>query len=271
MHIEKFLKYIPLVGLFVFASCSPYEKVLKSKDYAFKLEKANEYYSLGKWFRARELYSQVLPVYRATKDYEDIFYNYAHSLYNSKDYLNAAYHFKNFTEFFPSSPRAEECLFMHGLCLYKDSPNPSLDPTSTIKAREVLVTFVNTHPASKYLDEAMKYITECTDKLELKDYNAAMLYYNMDQFRAAAVAFHQLNEKFVETKKSEYYTFMRFKSLYKFAKNSEFSKQEERYVQALDVFKEFKNYYSNSKYIAEANKYVAEAENALKQLRNEHK
>lgn len=258
-----------LAGLL--SSCSPYDKVLKSNDYNLKLEKANEYYDQQKWYRAEELYNQVMPVFRSTKNYEDIFYKYCYTLFNKKDYLSSSYQFKNFVEFFPNSSRAEECEYMHGVSLVKDIDRYQLDPTSTIKAREILVNFVNTHPGSERIPEAMKYIALCTDQLETKNRHAAELYYNMGQYKASIIAFKQVLETFVESKKGDYYTFMRFKSAYKYADMSDASKQEERFVDAIAVYRELKNFYPNSNYLAEAEKLFAIAEKNIKQLRNEHK
>lgn len=268
--MRKLLVISSLAALFL-VSCSPYNQVLKGGDYALKLSKANEYYDAGKWLRASELYNQVLPVYKATKDHETIYYRYAYTLYNTKNYLSASYHFKNFTEFFPGSAKAEEALYMHGVSLYKYSPRYNLDATNTSKAREVLVHYVNTHPSSPMIPDAMKYITECTEKLETKSYHAALLYFNMEQYKAAVVAFREQIATYIESKKTDYYMFMQFKSAYLYASQSVSAKQEERYVDAIAIYKEFKNFYPNSSYIKEADKLFDSAEKNLKHLRNEHK
>lgn len=263
--------YILLILAGLFSACSPYDKVLKSNDYNLKLEKANEYYDQKKWYRAGELYTQVMPVFRATKNYEDIYYKYCYTLYNKKDFLSASYHFKNFIEFFPTSPRAVECEYMFGASLVQDIDRYELDQTSTIKAREVLVNFVNTHATSSYVPQAMKFIEQCTEQLETKNYHAAQLYYDMGQYKASMIAFKQLSETFVESKKNDFYTFMRLKSAFKYADESMSAKQEERFIDAIGVYKEFKNFYPNSSYLQEADKLFVSAEKNIKQLRDEHK
>lgn len=265
-------KLLALSAVFILLllSCSPYNQVLKGSDYNLKLSKANEYYDAGKWLRASELYNQVLPVFKATKDYETIYYRYAYTLYNTRNYLSASYHFKNFSEFFPGSPKAEEALYMYGVSLFKDSPRYNLDATSTSKAREVLVHYVNTHPSSAMIPDAMKYIAECTEKLETKGYHAALLYYNMEQYKAATVAFKEQIATYIESKKTDYYMYMQFRSAYLYALQSIPTKQQERYVDAIAIYKEFKNFYPNSSYIKEADKLFDSAEKSIKHLRNEH-
>lgn len=259
------------VGFLLFlASCSPYNAILKSNDYTLKLQKANEYYDAGKWIKASELYSQVMPVFKGTQEYEDLYYRNAYTQYNLGHYLAASYHFKNFSEFFPSSAKADECLYMHGVSLYKDAPRYSLDPTSTSRAREILVNYVNTHPGSPLIPEAMSYIKECTEKLETKDYNAALLYYNMGQYKASLVSFKELADNFTESKKIDYYNYMRLKSAYQYAVESYVSKQEERFVDAITIYREFKDFFPESSYKKDADKVFELAEKNIKQLRNEH-
>jgi len=252
------------------SSCSPYDKVMKSNDYTVKLAKANEYFESKKWFRAAELYAAVLPIYKATPQYEGIYFNYCQTLFNLGDYLTSSYQFKSFVEAFPRSPKADEAEYMYALSLYKDSPRPSLDPSSTIKAREALVNYVNTHPGSPHTTEALKYIDECTDKLETKDLNAAILYYNMGQYRASKIAFYEMTVVYPESVNSDYYTFMTFKSSVLYADESIKSKQEERYVDAIAVYTNLKNYYPTSTYLEDADKLHESANKNIKNLRNEH-
>src|SRR4051812_20354460 len=125
-------------ALFLASSCSPYEKVRKSSDVNLKLTKANEYYDKKKYQRANELYHDLLPVLRGTRNYEQLFYRYAYTFYYQKDWATAALYFKNFTNYFPNSRDAEECEFMHADCLVKMSPKSNLDQTNTLKAMEAL-------------------------------------------------------------------------------------------------------------------------------------
>ena len=80
-----------------------FEKIQKSKDTAFKLTKADEYFDHKQWTKANQLYEELLPVYKGTKNFEPIYYRYAFTFYNNKDFLAASYHFKNYADLFPDS------------------------------------------------------------------------------------------------------------------------------------------------------------------------
>ena len=260
-----------LLVLITISACSGYEKALKSKDINYKLAKANEFYDKKQWQHANSLYESLIPVMKNTRNYEPMYYRYAYSFYNMKDYLSASYHFKNYLDFFPTSKEAEEVEFMYGLCLYKMSPKASLEQTNTEKAMEALQSFINTHPNSKRLEEANKYIDECRGKLEEKDASAAKLYYNIGQFKAASISYKQVMRNFPESAKSDYYQYMVVRSWYKYANESIREKQEERYAAALNAYKELVDGYPNSKYLRDAEKYYTLANNSINKIRNEHK
>lgn len=244
---------------------------MASKDVNFKLAKANEYYDQKKYFKANEIYESLMPAFRGTKNYEELYYRYCYAFYYQEDYLSASYQFKNFVENFPKSARADECEFMYATCMYKLSPKFSLDQASTYKAMEALQTYISTHPGSKNLTEANNYIDVCRAKIEKKDANAAKLYFNISQYKAATVAYKSLIQAYPDSKSVDLYQYMVIRSFYEYAKSSVKEKQEERYAEAVSAYNELKEYTPNSPYVKEAEKYYASAQNSIKQLRNEHK
>src|SRR5688572_4645313 len=141
------MKLSALVFLCVLlVSCNGINKVLKSKDPAYKLKMAEQYYVKKKYNYAQQLYEDIMPYYRGDAAFEDIYYKYAYCAYYQRDYLNAENLFKSFLEAFPNSTRAEELDYMRAFSYYKMSPKVALDQTNTIKAIGMLQTFINTHP-----------------------------------------------------------------------------------------------------------------------------
>jgi outer membrane protein assembly factor BamD len=262
------LRRIPFLfaafALVLVASCSPYERVRKSSDVNLKLTKANEYYDKKKYQRANELYHDLMPVLRGTRNFEQLFYRYAYTFYYQKDWATAALYFKNFTSSFPNSRDAEECEFMHALCLVKMSPKSNLDQTNTLKAGEALQSYINTHPDSKRLAEANQYMEELRKKLETKEASAAKLYYNIGQFKAASIAYKEVINQYPESTNSDYYQFMIVKSWYEYAKTSIPEKQQERYAGTVAAFSDLKTSYPTSPYIKEAERYDLLAKNNLR-------
>lgn len=229
-------------------SCNNYEKILRSNDVNYRLTKANEYYDKGKYHEAAQVYESLLSALRSTKNYEELYYRYAYSFYKGEDYLNAAYQFKNFQEFFSQSDRLEEMEFMYGVSLFNYSNKPSLDQKETESAISALQTFLILNPDSKYRSEANEYLDQASEKMETKNRNAAQQYYNMDDYKSAAVAYRTLVYDFPDSKNMEEYYYMAIQSMYKYADNSRASKKQERFVDIDEYFDIMSRYYPDSKY-----------------------
>ena len=263
----KQLFYLSIFSLLLFTSCaSNFEKVQKSKDFAYKLTKADEYFQQKQYSKANVLYEELLTVYKGTKNFETIYYKYAYTFYYDKNYLMASYHFKNFADLFPKSPKAEECEFLNSQCLYIVSSEYTLDQTNTIKSIGELQTFVNTHPESKNVKEANKLIDASRAKLEVKDNYAADLYFKIGEFKAASVAFEQIIRKYPDSKNVDYYKLMSMKSAFRYAGNSIPEKQEARFKQVLADYEEFKRRYPKSAYRSEVEKINSLSLQSLKKL-----
>jgi outer membrane protein assembly factor BamD len=178
-----------LVLTFFATSCkSGLETIQKSKDFNYKLQKADEFYDKKQWSKANTLYEELLTVFKGTKNFETVYYKYAFTFYNDRNYLAASYHFKNFAELFPKSTKTDECEYLNALCLFNLSPDYTLDQSNTVKSIGEMQTFVNTHPDSKKIKEANEMIDASREKLEDKDKYGAELYYRISEYKAASVA-----------------------------------------------------------------------------------
>src|SRR5262245_17513027 len=187
----------------VLASCNSVNKVLKSKDPEYKLRMAEKYYVKKKYNYAYQLFEDVVPYYKTGKQFEDIYYKMAYSTYYQKDYVNSENFFKTYLELFPNSARAEEMDYMRAYCYYKQSLKPELDQTNTLKTIGLMQSFINSHTGSPRIKDANAIIDICHTKLETKDYHAAQLYYDLGQFRAAAVSFAEVLNNYPESQRAD--------------------------------------------------------------------
>ncbi|PWU02785.1 MAG: outer membrane protein assembly factor BamD [Bacteroidetes bacterium] len=255
---------IIIVAIAIASSCSQFNKVTKSKDYEYKLKMADQYFQKKKYRYAQQLYEELFPVFKGTQRFEDLYYKFAYCAYNLQDYVSAENLFKGFLEVFPNSAHAEEVDFMHAYCFYKRSPKPELDQTNTLKAMGMMQTFVNTHPGSERNKEALEIIAKCEDKLVEKEFSNAQLYYNMGQYRAAAISFTGLLNNHPEVANADEFKLWVIKSYYKFATLSISEKQPERYEQVINEVHDFQDRYPESKLMKDAEHYLTLSQNNLK-------
>jgi len=265
-------KVVPLLValLGVLPACTrQFNQILKSKDYNYKLKVADGYYQQKNYKRAEELYVDLFPALKGTEKFEDVYYKYAYCAFYQKDYEDAENLFNGFLDVFPNSERSEEVAYMHALSFYKQSPKAELDQANTTKAIGMMQTFIATHPNSAKVKDANQVIDACRKKLELKDYKAAQLYYDLEQYRAAGLSFTNLVNTYPDSPKGEQYMLMIVKSYYKFALNSVTDKQEERYQKVSTEYFDFADRYPDSKLLKEAENYKNISLNNIKQLENE--
>lgn len=262
--------FLFFLSVILLTSCTKsINKILKSPDPEYKLRMAEKYYVKKKYNKAQVLFEDVMPFYKTRSEFQDIYYKYAYCAYYQKDYMNAENLFKSFLEVFPNSARSEEIDYMRAYSFYLQSPKPELDQTNTIKAMGMMQTFINTHPGSTRIPEATKIIETCRQKLEIKDFKSAKLYFDMGQFRAAGVSFTELLVNYPESVIADEYKLMAIKSWFRFAEMSVEEKQVERFEKVITEYNDFIDRFPESKLKKEAEEYKNLSQSNIKKLSNE--
>lgn len=263
------LSSLILILAVTLASCSKFAKVQKSTDYDYKLRMAEKYYVAKKYNFAQQLYEELFPIYKGQPQFEDLFYKYAYCSYYLKDWLQAENLFKQFTEVFPTSQKAEEMEYMRAYTYYRQSPKAELDQTNTQKTIGLMQTFINTHPGSPRLKEANEIIDKSRQKLEQKEVNSAELYYNMGHYLAAGIAYTSLMNNFPDSERSEQYKLQVIKAYYSYARNSIDEKKAERYEKVLSECNDFTDRFPDHALLKEVERYRNLSQSNIKEIQNE--
>lgn len=259
-------KLLPLLLMSViFASCSKYQKLLKSTDNEKKYDMAIQYFEDKDYYKAIQLFEQLQPYYRGTDKAEKIAFYNAYAYYEQKDYILASYYFKQFASGYPNSKNAEEAEFMSAYCNYLDSPPISLDQTTTRDAINTLQLFTNKYPQSTRVARANALIDELRFKLETKAIQIADLYFKLDDHKAAIINYQNIVKDYPDSKYREKALFHIAKASYTYAQRSFAHKQRERFQQTADALDNFIANYPESTYKEEA---IELREDTRKQLEN---
>jgi len=248
---RKSLFLFLILLVFLSNSCS-FQKVLKSDDAEKKYDCAIKLYNEKDYSRALQLFDQLMGITKATEKSERIYYYYAYCYFYQKDYTLASYYFKRYCTNFPNSKNAEECSYMGAYCNYMNSPDFTLDQTSTYDAIKDLQLFINMYPKSARLSECNDLIDKLRDKLESKDFRIAKLYFRMDDYVAAITSMNNIIKEYPDTKRKEEILFLIFKSYHKFAIESVENKKKERHQKAVSAYNDFITQFPESTYIDEA-------------------
>jgi outer membrane protein assembly factor BamD len=263
----RFTLFSLLLTAFLVSCTSSYNKVLKSDDIGLKYRKAEEYFNKADYNKALPLLEDLLNYYRGTTQAEKVYWMLSYTYYKLKDYQLAAYQFINFATAYPLSEHTEEAVYLNAYCLYLDSPNKELDQANTTSAITAFKNFADRYPESKHIDEVNKYIDELSTKLEEKAIQNALLYYYIQDYKAAIWAIRNVLTQYPATKERERLEFLIVKSAYLLAENSVHGKQIERYSSTLQYYTEFKERFPSSRYDGEASRIYKNANEQIEKLK----
>lgn len=266
-------KYIYIFfSLFVLASCSEYQRALKSDQVDFKNEVFSKLYEKEKYAKAIRLFEQYATSVRGKSNAEDVFYKYAKALYITKQYYTAGYQFESFAANYPKSVHAQDAAFLGADCYAKLSPTYSLDQVDTYKALEKLQAFADKYPNSEYLPKANAIVKELNEKLELKAFEIAKQYYTTGEYfhnyNTAIKAFDNFILDYPGTKFREDALFYKFGSAYQMAILSVPAKKQERLNEAKNLYNSLIKYKADTKFLDQANKMLETVDRELKQYTN---
>ncbi len=261
---KKGLFYILVSGLFVLSfSCKNYNKILKSANNDLKYETGIDLYEKGDFNRALQFFDLLRSINRGTEKGELLTYYTANCYFQLKNYDIASYYYKQYQQMYPRGKHAEEASYLSAYCQYLSSPRPDLDQTSTLNALTELQMFIDRYPKSDKVDEANKLMDELRNKLEIKDYNIAMLYYNMGDYQAAITSFKNLLDDYPDTDFREDILYYTTKAYFEYAEKSILKKKKERYEKTVETYNNLKYLFPNSKYLKELESYNIKARKHL--------
>ena len=280
-YLNKMKKYIiiALVSGSVLTSCGEYNKVLKSTDYEYKYEAAKSYFGKGQNTKAAAILEELITILKGTDKAEESLYMLGMTYYNQGDFITASHYFSTYYNTYPRGTYTEQARFYSGKALFLDTPEPRLDQTSTYKAIQELQMFMEYFPASSRHQEAQQMIFDLQDKLVMKDYMAARLYYDLgsytgnssysttgNNYLACIVTAQNALKDYPYTKMREDISILLLRAKYDMAKESVEEKKEERMRDAIDEYYAFKNEFPESKYMKEVENIYKDAKKYVKQL-----
>ena len=186
------LKNLIMAALAIVAlsSCkSQYELLMNSNNVDEKYEAAFNYFNEGKYSKAGSLFESLSVLTNGTERDDTVRYYWGLSNYRFKDYYTAETNFDQFITSYPRSPFASEATFLRLDCLYRQTLRYELDQTPTYKAINEISAYILDYPETDRMQECRDMMTDLNERLDRKAYEAAKLYYKMEDYLASRIAF----------------------------------------------------------------------------------
>lgn len=248
----------------VMISCkSQYELLLNSNDADAKYEAAFAYYNDGKYSKAASLFESLSMLTDGTERDDTVKYYWGLSNYKFKDYYTAETNFEKFIESYPRSPFTSEARYLRLDCLYRQTLRYELDQSPTYKAMNAISEYILEYPSNTHMQQCKDMLEELNVRLDRKAYEAAKLYYRMEDYKASRVAFRNVLKDDAENIYREDILYLIAMSSYKYAHLSVPSKQKERYLTFVDDYYNFIGELPESHYRKELDAVYNKVQRAL--------
>ncbi len=256
-----FINYMKKIVVLVFvltalASCSKYQKVLKSTDNDAKLAMIDTLMNRKKYNKAITLFEQVIQQYRGTDKAPELAVKYGDALYYSGRYPTAAGQYERYADAYALAPKVEYVKYMEGKSYAAMSATYARDQEYTDKAILRLQDYINKYPNGEYVKQSNEVIDALRFKLDKKAYEIAKNYHHRSAYIPAISA---LENFIAEHPGSEYQDdahFYLLDSEYSYAIKSISTQIESRLEVAKKYYDNFVRRYPESEYRAEADKIL---------------
>ena len=248
----------------VLSSCkSQYEMLLNSNDADLKYEAAFNYYNEGKYSKAGSLFESLSVLTNGTQRDDTVRFYWGLSNYKFKDYYTAETNFENFLETYPRSPFASEARYLRLDCLYRSTLRYELDQTPTYKAITEISEYMIEFPKTPHMQACRDMLMDLNERLDKKAYEAAKLYYKMENYKSSRIAFRNVLKDDSDNIYREDILYYIAMSSFKYAQMSVPAKQKERYLTFVDDYLNFIGEIPQSHYRKELDNVYRRAQKAL--------
>ena len=277
--MKKNLFLTVCAAVFLSSCAGEINKVFKSQDYDYRYEYAKQCFAEGRYGNAITLLEDLVVMlkgHRGGDNAQESLYMLAMAQYMSHDYESASQTFKKYCSSYPKGTYAEKAFFYVGESLYESAPEPRLDQSPTNGAINAYQQFLDYYPDSKLREVAQKKLFELQDKLIMKEYLSAKLYYNLggyfgninanneSNYTACIITAQNALKTYPFTKLREEFSFLIVKSKFQLAENSSDERRLERYRDAEDECYGFLNEFPDSKEKNTAERYIAKCKKVIK-------
>jgi len=274
--MKKKLVFTAFYMLLLSSCAGEFNKVYKSADNDYRYEYAKQCFAQGKYVRAVTLLEDMITVFKGRDNAEESLYMLGMAQYMSRDYEGASQTFRKYGTSYPRGQYAEKAAFYVGEALYESAPEPRLDQTPTIGAINAYQQFLDLFPDSQLRQQAQSKLYELQDKLIMKEFLSAKLYFNLggyfgnindnteSNYNACIITAENALKTYPFTKLREDFSLLIVKSKFLLAENSSDKKRVDRYRDAEDECYGFLNEFPDSKNKALAERYIEKCKKVTK-------
>jgi len=219
-----------------------------------RLQYALSLYNDEDYLEAATEFEALLLQFPGSSIVDDAQYYLGMCKYNRDEFITAAYEFSKLIKNMPASEFVANAQFMLAESYYELSPDYTLDQRYTAKAIDEYQAFIDFFPLNEKVGKAEQKITELNDKLAHKQYSIAYIYRKMQYYTASLKYYDAVVEIYHDTQYAPMAMYSKIMLLM----------DREREDEALSEMKKFVRMYPDDKNFQEINDLKNSLEAKLK-------
>jgi outer membrane protein assembly factor BamD len=146
-----------------------------------------------RYSQAEGQFTFIIFNFPGSRQASDAQYYLAETYFRRKDYLQAQDEFDFYLKNFPNGRFQEEATYKLAVSYLRSAPSHVRDQARALKARETIDQFLETYPDSPLRPEAEQLLGEIGERLALREFDAARIYYTSGEFKSALVYYDYVN------------------------------------------------------------------------------
>ncbi|MGB7290576.1 MAG: outer membrane protein assembly factor BamD [Thermodesulfobacteriota bacterium] len=143
----------------------------------------------------------------------------ADAYFKKEEYEQAAIEYEEFLKRHPGSDEASYATYRLALSHFRQVKKPDRDPTSTREALKWFEFFIEKYPESPLVGKANEKISECRNRLAMREIYIGNYYSKRKNFKAAANRYNVVVSQYSDTKEFEKALYLLGNSYFKMGDN----------------------------------------------------
>lgn len=189
---------IVMVMVVLFSACPKRAHTPLTQTATQALEQALKLKDQKKYSQAQEILTFLIFNYPGSGEAADAQFHLADCYFLNRDYSQAQSEFEFYITNYPHGKYQEEAQFKLALATLYSAPGANKDQTQTLRAKELLLEFLERYPESKFRPQILKTLNQIEERLAYNDFQAARLYFKSGEYKSALVYYEYIRQSWTD-------------------------------------------------------------------------
>jgi outer membrane protein assembly factor BamD len=146
--------------------------------------------------KAEDQFTFIIFNFPGSRQASDAQYYLAEAYFRSKDYVQAQSEYDFYLKSFPNGRFEEDATYKLAVSYLRSAPGHVRDQARALKAQETIEQFLQAYPDSPLRPDAEKLLGDIAERLALREFDAARIYYTSGEYKSAVVYYDYVSQTY---------------------------------------------------------------------------